>query len=85
MAILSKEVILEDDTWTLISARGFIGQKGNGDVIYIVNADAVPADMHVPEAMTYGDTDKLYFLAPAAGSFYAKSRTGTTTLAFYEV
>ena len=84
MAILSTKLDLKDGIWQEVGAIGFIGQKDLSSTIEIVNADALPVG-DVPEAQTVSVSPNLQFTAPASGSLYARVRTGTGTLKFYEV
>ncbi len=82
--ILSKKLNLTADVWQEIGTTGFVGQKNLTSIIEIVNADSLPVG-HVIESQEIREVVGLQFSAPAEGSLYAKAKTGTAELTYYEV
>lgn len=82
MAQITTELNLSS-TWQAVSTGGFVGQKDQSSTIEVCNADALPVGNVVTHTVTEGTN--LQFPAPAAGTWYARVRSGNATLTFTEV
>ena len=77
MATLSKKLSLTGGVWQEVGSVAFIGDKGTGGTVEIVNADALPVG-DVPEASEWTQTIELYRPAPLSGSWYVRYQSGAT-------